>query len=187
MKEHHWFGVTLSIKNCYGMTPLTIYGTNAGVDEPGTDVTGTRVQVSHDGDRAPSKSAPQEIDPTSPRVGDFRIPRIVAEIVSGRPIHLAVVDGIEGIAGGEGPWYPEVRHVSPGVLVAGFNPVSTDAVSMALMGFDPKAKRGTPPFDSCDNFLDFAEYFEIGSRDLSKIEVLGTPIADALYPSRVPV
>ena len=24
MKEHHYFGVTLSIKNCYGMTPLNI-------------------------------------------------------------------------------------------------------------------------------------------------------------------
>ena len=32
----------------------------------------------------------------------------------------------------------------PGLLVAGDNPVSTDAVGTALMGYDPMADRGTP-------------------------------------------
>ena len=73
MKEHHWFGATLSMKNCYGMTPLTIYGDAAGVDGPGTEALGTRVGILHNGDRAPSLSAPQEIDPDSPRAGDYRL------------------------------------------------------------------------------------------------------------------
>ena len=34
MKEHATAGVTLSMKNCFGITPCTIYGTGAGVDEP---------------------------------------------------------------------------------------------------------------------------------------------------------
>ena len=67
MKEHHYFGVTLSIKNCYGMTPLNVYEPQAGIDEPSTEVTGTRVNVFHAGIRLPSKSAPQELDPSSLR------------------------------------------------------------------------------------------------------------------------
>ncbi len=34
MKEHATAGITLSMKNCFGLTPATIYGTGAGVDEP---------------------------------------------------------------------------------------------------------------------------------------------------------
>jgi hypothetical protein len=77
MKQHAWFGVTLTMKNCYGMTPLTIYGEGAGIDKPSEQAQGTRVSVMHDGERAPSLSAPQEIDPKSPRDGGCRIPRLV--------------------------------------------------------------------------------------------------------------
>jgi uncharacterized protein (DUF362 family) len=34
--------------------------------------------------------------------------------------------------------------VKPGVLVAGLNPVSTDAVAAAVMGYSPRAVRGLP-------------------------------------------
>ncbi len=34
LKEHATAGITLSMKNCFGMTPCTIYGTGSGVDEP---------------------------------------------------------------------------------------------------------------------------------------------------------
>ena len=46
------------------------------------------------------------------------------------------------------------RRLRPGVIVAGLNPVTTDAVSMALMGFDPMADRGTPPFEVCDSIAE---------------------------------
>ena len=65
--------------------------------------------------------------------------------------------------------------------VAGTNPVTTDAVSMALMGFDPMAERGTPPFEDCDSTLKLAEDAGIGTRDLRRIEVVGTPIAQAIF------
>jgi uncharacterized protein (DUF362 family) len=185
MKEHHWFGATLSMKNCYGMTPLTIYGDAAGVEEPGTEALGTRVGILHNGNRAPSLSAPQEIDPDSPRAGDYRLPRIIADVVSARPVHLAVIDGIQTIAGGEGPWYENVRPVSPGVLLAGLNPVTTDAVALSVMGFDPAAERGTAPFEGSDSFLTFAQELGLGTRDLNRIEVLGTPVADARFDIRV--
>jgi uncharacterized protein (DUF362 family) len=184
MKEHHWFGATLCMKNCYGMLPLTIYGDEAGIDEPAISAEGTRVLTMHEGSRAPSLSAPQEIDPESPRAGDYRIPRVVAEIVSARPIDLAVVDGIQSMAGGEGPWYSNVWPVSPGVLLAGFNPVTTDAAALAVMGYDPMAERYTPPFDGCDSFLQFAEELRLGTRNLDEIEILGTPIAEARFNFR---
>jgi hypothetical protein len=172
------------MKNCYGMTPLTIYGDSAGVDKPGAEATGTRVSILHNGAREPSLSAPQEIDPASPRAGEYRIPRIVADIVSARPVDLAIIDGIRTIAGGEGPWYPNVRPVSPGVLLAGRNPVTTDAVALAVMGFDPLAARGTAPFEGCDSFLAFGEELGIGTRDLSRIEVRGASIASVAFDFR---
>ena len=181
MKEHATAGVTLSMKNCFGITPCTIYGTGAGVNEPSLVPKGGRSLV-HAGDRQPSKSAPGEIDPKSPRAGEWRVPRTVVDLVAARPIHLAIVEGIKTMAGGEGPWVGEdLQAVAPGVLVAGLNPVNTDAVSVALMGFDPMAVRGTPPFENCDSTLALAEGVSIGSRDLNRIEVAGASITEAKF------
>jgi uncharacterized protein (DUF362 family) len=180
MKEHATAGITLSMKNCFGLTPCTIYGTGAGVDEPTILPTGGRDMV-HAGYRQPSKIAPPEKDPKSPRDGGYRVPRTVVDLISARPIDLAVVEGIRSMAGGEGPWIPGCKAVAPGVIVAGTNPVNVDAVSMATMGFDPRADRGTPPFESCDSTLRLAEGVGIGTRDLKRIEVVGTPIQEALF------
>jgi len=73
------------------------------------------------------------------------------------------------------------QAVHPGLLIAGMNCVSTDAVATAVLGFDPMADRGTPPFETCDSTLRLAEQLGVGSRDLSRIEVLGTPIAKARF------
>jgi uncharacterized protein (DUF362 family) len=178
LKEHFGAGVTLSMKNCFGITPCTIYGEAAPEDEPSLIPKGGRVPF-HFGNRQPAKSAPPEIDPTSPRDQGYRLPRIVAEICAARPIHLAIIDGIETQAGGEGPWVPNVRPLKAGVLIVGTNCVTTDAVATALMGFDPLAERGTAPFEHCDSTLQLAEQLGLGTRDLRRIEVLGAPIAKA--------
>lgn len=183
LKEHATAGVTLSMKNCFGMTPCTIYGDAAGVDEPSEVPTSGRGPL-HNGNRQPSKCSPPELDPSSPRDGGYRVPRAVADLVAARPIHLAVIDGIVSMAGGEGPWVPGVRPVSPGVLITGTNCVTTDAVATAVMGFDPMADRGTAPFETCDSTLRLAEKLGVGTRDLSKIEVVGTPIKSAVFKFR---
>jgi len=181
MKEHATAGITLSMKNCFGLTPCTIYGTGAGVDEPTIVPKGGRNLI-HAGNRQPSKSAPPEKDPKSPRQDTWRVPRTVVDLCSARPIHLAIVEGVKTMTGGEGPWIrEELTCVSPGVLVAGLNPVTTDAVAMALMGFDPMADRGTPPFEVCDSTLKLAESVGLGTRDLRQIEVIGTPIREAVF------
>jgi uncharacterized protein (DUF362 family) len=181
LKNHATCGVTLSMKNCFGITPASIYGDDAGRDEPNENPGSGRVKICHVGERAPSKSAPQELDPRSNRAPGYRMPRIVADLAATRPIDLAIIDGIETLAGGEGPWVQGVRAVSPGVLLAGTNAVCTDAVATAVMGYDPRAPRNRPPFRDCDNTLLLAEANGVGSADLARIEVVGVPVAKALY------
>ena len=178
LKEHATAGVTLSMKNSFGITPCTIYGNGAGIDKPSEVVKGSRGML-HSGNRQPSKTALAENDPNSPRVPGYRVPRVTADLVHARPIHLAIIDGVHTVAGGEGPWVRRCRPVHAGVLVAGTNPVTTDAVATALMGFDPMATHGTAPFEKCDSTLKLAEGLGIGSRDLKHIELIGTPISKA--------
>jgi hypothetical protein len=67
------------------------------------------------------------------------------------------------------------------VLIAGLNPVSTDAAATAVMGYNPRATRGTAPFRTCDNTLLLAEANGVGTADLKRIEVRGLSIEEALY------
>ena len=183
MKEHATAGVTLSMKNVFGATPVTIYGEGSGADEPSPLPRGGRGPM-HSGHKPPPKSAPQEVDPKSSREAGYRIPRIVADVNAARPIHLSIIDGIDTQTGGEGPWNRGVVPVHPGVLIAGLNPVCADAVGMAVMGFDPMAVRGTAPFERCDSTLQLAEMHGIGTRDLKRIEVIGQSIAGVRFDYR---
>ena len=180
LKEHDTAGITLSLKNCFGATPISIYGDSAGHHEPNETPRGGRTMF-HIGNRQPSKSAPGENHPAVNHDPRYRVPRIVADVTAARPIDLAIIDGVRTMAGGEGAWIKAVSAVRPGVLVAGLNPVCTDAVGMALMGFDPMADCGTPPFETSDNTLRLAEELGVGTRDLNRIEVVGTTIEQARF------
>jgi len=184
IKEHATAGVTLSIKNLFGITPTTIYGNKVPMDEPAPVPYGGRQEIGHNGSRQPPKSSPAEKDATSPRQAGYRIPRIVADLSAAIMPGLEIIEGIESIAGAELPRSGTTVAVSPGILVAGTNPVSTDAVAMAVMGFDPMAERGTMPFEACDNTLRLAEDLGVGTRDLSRIEVVGAAIKDVAFRFR---
>ena len=188
LKEHQSAGVALSMNNMIGIAPATVYGDAAGFEEPALQPFGRRGMF-HTGRRQPPTVVPGERNPESPRDAGYRIPRVTVDLVAARPIDLAIIDGIETQTSAEGvapaPGAPRRIHmVKPGVLVAGFNPVCTDAVATALMGFDPGADRGTPPFESCDSTLALAELAGIGTRDLKKIEVVGVPILSLQLPFR---
>jgi uncharacterized protein (DUF362 family) len=181
LKQHLTAGVTLSTKCLFGSTPNSLYGTDA-VSE---NAVGYRGRLHGNGspgwNNDPPPGARTDVTPT----GDagWRIPRIVADINHARSVHLAIIDGITSISGGEGPWAPNAALTTPGVLIVGLNPISTDAVAVAVMGYtNPQATRGTAPFTSCDNHLLLAEQAGVGTADLSKIEVLGMSISQALYP-----
>jgi uncharacterized protein (DUF362 family) len=180
LKDHTTTGVTLSMKNCFGNIPTTVYGDYVPKDRPDDLPRSGREAVFHLGSRQPPSLAAPERDPASPRHEGYRIPRVVVDICAARPIDLAIVDGIESMGGAEGPWGGG-EPCRPGVLVAGTNCVNTDAVATAVMGYDPMARAGESPFVSSDNFLELAERAGLGSRDLRRIEVAGTPIRDALF------
>jgi uncharacterized protein (DUF362 family) len=182
LKNHATCGVTLAMKNCFGITPASIYGDDAGEQEPNEHPTSSRASVCHSGRRGPSKSSPQEIDPSSSRDPGYRMPRIVADLASVRPVDLAIIDGIETVTGGEGPWISGLRPVKPGVILAGMNAATTDTVATAVMGYDPRAKRGTTPFVNCDNTLLLAEARGAGTAELKNIEVRGLAIGEARFP-----
>jgi len=181
LKNHETCGVTLSMKNIFGITPASVYGDDAGKDEPNESPAKGRLLVCHQGMRQPSASAPQEINQKSDRSPGHRMPRIVAELNAARPIQIAFIDGVETVAGGEGPWIRGVRPVQPGLLILGTNAVCADTVATALMGYDPRAPKGTPPFQSCDNTLLLAESLGVGSADLNRIDIRGLKLQEAVY------
>lgn len=179
--KNHWIaGVTMSLKNNFGCTPCSLYGGDCGPDG-NENPRQERSPVCHNGNRTPPKGVPQEIDPNSPREAGYRVPRIVVDLVAARPIDLAIVDGVASIRGGEGEWNPGVQIIKPGVLLAGKNPVCLDAVCTAVLGYDPRAKRGEKPFLHGDNTLTLAEAAGIGTADLKRIDVRGLSIKEALH------
>lgn len=183
LKNHATCGVTLAMKNCFGNTPASIYGDDAGLNDPNETPTKGRGEVCHFGKRQPSKCSPAENDPQSSRSPEYRMPRITADIASARPIDIAFIDGIETMTGGEGPWVGgELSYAKPGVLILGTNAVTTDSVATAVMGYDPRAPRGIAPFVKCDNSLMLAEAHGVGTTDLKRIEVRGVSIAEARFP-----
>jgi hypothetical protein len=183
-KDHPTTGVSTVMKNLFGITPLTAYGNGAGKWEDNDLVYGNdRIQILHRGSRQPSMGAPPEIDPASPREDNYRVPRAIADLTAARPVHLAIVDGITTMAGGQTP-DPWCTAVAPGFLIAGTNVVNTAAVAMAAMNYDPRAPKGTTPFDRCDNKLLLGEQLGVGSADLSRIEVAGASIQEAMFDFR---
>jgi len=185
LKQHLTAGVTLSSKCVFGSTPNSLYGTD-GTDAGNENAVGYRGRLHGDGTNPgwnsnPPPGARSDVTPTSD--AGWRIPRIVADINGARPVHIGIIDGITSMSGGEGPWAPTAAFVTPGIMIAGLNSISTDAVGVAVMGYsDPLATRGTAPFQTCDNHLLLAQQAGVGTADLTKIDVLGMTIAQAKYP-----
>jgi len=202
MKQHEECGLTLAIKNMFGVPPISTYGDDAGIDEPNENPRKAREEIMHYGNRPPSKSALPELDPKSDRYEGYRVPRICVDMAMARPIDLAIIDGIETCTTGEGPWVTGARHVKPGVVVLGRNMVTTDTVAAAVMGFDPRAGRGQGPFRPAkthpderpykndprwaDNPMLLAEAKGLGSAEPNRIEVRGVPIAAARFDFAAP-
>ncbi|HZM04479.1 MAG TPA: DUF362 domain-containing protein [Candidatus Saccharimonadales bacterium] len=180
LKRHVTAGVTLSMKNMFGLTPNSLYGGEAG-SEKATDGRGPlHSPTGYEKIKLPGlKEGVAFRDPFS------RVPRIVVDLCGARPVDLAIIDGISAMTGGEGPWCSQavtIKRTTPGVLIAGLNPVSTDAVATAVMGYNPRAPKGTRPFDYCDNTLLLAEQAGLGTADLAQIDVRGLSVDKARYP-----
>jgi len=188
MKNHEEMGLTLCIKNLFGITPLGVYG--------------DREKVFHYGQVQSPSGVPAELDPKSNRYEGWRLPRVLVDILGARPVDLAVADGIVSMVGGEGPWVLGSKPCHPGLLVVGRNCVNTDAVAAAVMGYNPRAGRHEAPyrvfknpkdhppeqchpvdetFQYADNMALLAEAAGLGSADLDKIDVRGVPVKEAMF------
>ena len=156
MKTHSTTGVTLSLKNLIGLAPISLYR---------RDKADNHRSMFHESE-----------------VYDQRLPRVAIDLNLARPVHLALVDGIKTVEGGAGAWDQGYNPVQPGLLVASKNPVAADAVSAAIMGFDPDAPSGTYPFSYADNHLLLAREAGLGTNRLGEIGVVGANMADVSFP-----
>jgi len=156
MKCHATAGVTHSMKNLFGIVPVALYRRNA---EDG------HRSLFHDTEKF-----------------DRRVPRIIVDLNRARPVHLSVIDGILTSEGGEGPWIESLRPVQPGLIVAGKNPVATDSVATALMGFDPAGASGTLPYTHGDNHIALAAAAGLGTNRLEEIDIIGPSIESVRFP-----
>ncbi len=175
LKQHATAGITGAVKNLLGNAPSSIYGD----DGPGEGALKHRAAMFHGGAKKPPAGSPGELDHGLPKQGTVRIPRIVADIFGARPSELNIVEGVRTISGGEGHWNRGIALKEPKVLLAGRNGVCTDAAATAVMGFDPQAQHGRKPFQG-DNHLRLLAAAGVGSIDLSRIEIRGLAIKDAV-------
>ena len=177
LKNHSTAGVTLAMKNNFGITPNALYGQSAH-DETSTE---NRLDMLHTGKIAPPRGLPTDVDVTASKRQTYRVPRVIVDMVGIRPIDLSIIDGIETISGGEGPWIQGVRLQKPKLLIAGRNPVCTDALACACMGYSPTAGPGAGPFPG-DNHLALAAQQNLGTHRLEEIEVRGLTLQEGLHP-----
>ncbi|MBI4731349.1 MAG: DUF362 domain-containing protein [Chloroflexi bacterium] len=155
MKPHAFAGMTMSMKNLMGLTPLSVY----------RYLPGQTWRQSLHGDRQM----------------DTRLPRVLLDLNRARPIHLALADGIMTMEGGADPWEDGVAQVKPGILLASKNPLAMDATGARLMGFDPAAASGSVPFLHIENYLALAQEIGMGTIAREEIGLTGYTIEEMAY------
>jgi uncharacterized protein (DUF362 family) len=159
MKCHASAGVTHSMKNLIGITPLALFMQPGDSNRTALHGSGNSYQT--------------------------RLPSVIVDLNRARPIHFSLIDGVLTSEGGEGPWLDGWSPVAPGLLVAGKNPVATDAVATAAMGFEPDTKGFTAaPFLFCLNHLQLANALGLGPHRLDEIEIVGAALDDVRFPFR---
>jgi hypothetical protein len=139
------------------------------------------VLMIHSAGRPVPDGVPGEIDRGIPREAGYRVPRVTADLIAARPVDLCVIDGIDTVRGGEGFWNEGVAPIQPKLLLVGKNPVCTDAICTAAMGFDPTVAHSRPPFQG-ENHLRLLAEAGVGTNDPGRIEVRGVPVKKALLP-----
>ena len=160
MKCHNTAGVTHTMKNLFGLVPYRFYEMHKG----------DRYRSSFHGPGNETR---------------MRIPRVIMDLNQARPINLSLVDGVLTTEAGEGPWIPAMGPIKPGVLMAGKNPVATDAVATAAMGFDPTAEYPDEPFVHADNHLNIAVQLGLGTNKLEEIKIVGAKLEEVTQEFKV--
>ncbi len=181
LKSHVSAGVTGGMKNLFGVPPSSLYGDDL-TDEPNESARDYRNAVMHNCTRLPFTSVTTFNGKSLKGEHGFNVPRFIVDLNAAFPIHLVVLDGISSIQTAEGWWLGSMVSITrPGLLIAGLNPVCTDAVAAAVMGFDPDAPDRTWPFPNGTNYLALARRKGLGENRLSHLEVAGVGLEAARY------
>ncbi|MFB3786247.1 MAG: DUF362 domain-containing protein [bacterium] len=181
LKSHVAAGVTGGMKNLYGVPPSSLYGDDLG-DEPKEDAVGYRSGTMHTCTKKPRTSVESFTGKVVEQDHGYNVPRLIVDLNAAFPIQLVVIDGISAIQSAEGWWIGSLVSVCrPGVLIAGRNPVCTDAVAAAVMGFDPDAPDRHPPFANGDNHLAMARRKGLGENRISALEIAGVGLEKARF------
>ena len=181
MKDHAVAGVTMTVKNLFGITPTALYGEDA----PNEDSVESRVITLHENKRTLPSGVPAQLGSNPPNQAEARVPRIVADLLGARPVDLAIIDGVCTQRNGEGFWNDNIEPVQPKLIFVGRNAVCTDAICAAAMGYHPEAGHGQFPFPG-ENHLLWAAEAGIGTNDPARIEVAGLSLKEARFPFRPP-
>jgi hypothetical protein len=159
LKHHSAAGLTCALKNQVGTVPKSLYTI--------VNDNGRRGALHH---------------PTSTAAEWNYLPKSICDLNAARPVHLAVVDGINNSTGGEGAWCTNFTPCSKHALFAGLDPVATDSIGAKIMGLDPGAASfplpapltdGTATSSKTDNHLYLLNGKGVGTNQLSEIQLVG--------------
>jgi len=101
--------------------------------------------------------------------GDDYMGGVIVDLCSTRKIDLTIIDGRIAMEG-EGPHAGD--PVNMGLIIVGKDPVATDAVTSAIMGFDPEKVPS----------IKLGQQKGLGTNDLHRIKVKGETIQNVFYP-----
>jgi len=141
--------MSLSLKNLFGLFPARYYGHNKS----------SRCFV----DSRPDYLIAGEVG-SEKAIHEPGLKETVAAINLAVPSHLTIIDAIEGFDGRR-------SAIRLDLVIAGRNPVATDAVALAMAGFAPEEQE----------VYNFARERGLGTNRLAEIEVLGERIEEVRF------
>ena len=109
-------------------------------------------------------------------------PESIADLTAARPVHLAIMDGVKTMAGGQTP-DPWCTPVKPGVRGGNQRGEHLRGGRGRHELRSPRAQ-GHRAFRTCDNKLLLAEQLGAGSCDPSRIEVIGPSVQEVKFDFR---
>jgi uncharacterized protein (DUF362 family) len=181
LKSHVSGGITGGMKNLFGVPPSSLYGDDLK-DEPDENACDYRNRTMHSCTRPPFTSIQSFTGRSVQGDHGFNVPRFIVDLNAAFRLDLVVFDAISVIQSAEGWWLGSMVSITrPGLLVAGRNPVCTDAVAAAIMGFEPDAPDRTWPFANGTNYLALARRKGLGENRLTELETAGVSLKSARF------
>jgi uncharacterized protein (DUF362 family) len=169
MKTHGSTGVTLGLKNVFGMTPMNPVMGYTKASFHGQVPEAELVQ-STPPDQSARAYAKEFLEGRPSGQSNDQLIRSIVDHNLVFPSSLVVIDGVIGMQG-KGPWWGD--PVRSHVLIAGYDLVATDVVAARLIGYE--APHQMPLFW-------YAAQAGLGDLEFGSIELVGDAFEDLITP-----